>query len=149
MQAMTSQWMIGTYEFMIQDFPEDRELCLTVFAKPVDLGNEAADEDAPILAQMDVSYGEVGATDGPKRWPLKTLTDIGEGGLAPEDFEETFGPRMGLRVLLALFQAADRDMRGVDVDARPWRRPAMGAFPVMQRASDLLILLRTRLHDLS
>jgi hypothetical protein len=110
--------------------------------------DEASDQDAPILAQLDVTYGEVNVSDGPKPWPLNSFRDVGEHGLAPEDFEEEFGPRMALRALLVLFQAADRDFRGVDMDARPWRSPSMAAFPIMQRTSDLMVILKTRLYNM-
>jgi hypothetical protein len=149
MEAMTrSAWHIGTYELLIQDIPEDRMLCVTVFAKPVDVRDEPSDLDAPILAQVDVGYGEVGVSDGPKPWPVNAFRDVGEHGLAPEDFEAEFGAQMALRALLALFQAADRDFRGVDMDARPWRHASMGAFAIMQRTSDLMILLKTRLYEM-
>lgn len=154
-----SIWMTGTYEMLVQDFKDEAEMTITVFARPVDLADEASDRDAPILAQLDVSYAEVGLDDGARPpWQtaeayrdlgkdgLAAFRTVGEHGLAPEDIEAEFGPHMGLRILLCLFQAADRDFRGVDMDAVPWRMPSMQAFPIMQRISDLMMILRTRLE---
>jgi hypothetical protein len=143
--------MTGTYEMLVQPFFDDFDrvegadgIIITIFARPVDKSDEESDRDSPILAQLDVSYEEL---EGPTtEWYVTGFSDVGEHGLAPEDVEAEFGPELGLRVLLALFQAADRDFRGVDLEERPWREPSMQAFPIMQRTSDVMIILRNKLE---
>lgn len=125
--------------------PMPGELSIHILAKAVSLDNPADDQDAPFLAEMNLTVAELGITDGMPAFPLG-LRDVGEQGLAPEDVEAVFGPRMGVRVLLTMYQAAERDFRGVDMDARPWRAPSDAAFAIMERTFDVMMLLKERLY---
>lgn len=137
-----SRWHTGTYEMYIWA-PTPGELSIHILAKAISLDNPADDQDAPFLAGMDLTLAELGITA--PAFPLG-LRDVGEQGLAPEDVEAVFGPQMGVRVLLTMWQAAERDFRGVDMDARPWREPSDEAFPIMERTFDIMVLLKERLY---
>jgi hypothetical protein len=59
--------------------------------------------------------------------------------------EEQYGPELGLRILLALYQAAMHDYNGTDMEDRPWRQPSAAVGPFMERVLDLIVLLTTKL----
>lgn len=147
MNAMTtSRWDTGTYELLVSKDPDGREgdLMVVVFARPMDPEDTASNEDAPILAHIDVAAGEYD-------WELQDyhfgMRTIGEKGLLqPEMVHRIYGEKLGLRILLALYQAADRDFRGTDMDAVPWRPPSEEAFPLMRRTYLLLMELRDLLN---
>lgn len=143
----TSNWATGTYEMLLEKDVEGAELSITVFAKPLNPDNEVKGDPVPILAQMDLTNAEVGILEGEPPWEMG-LRDVGEQGVTPEEAERVFGPKMGLRVLLTLVQAADRDFRGVDMDARPWREPSWAAFAILERAHDVMAMLKVRIYDL-
>jgi hypothetical protein len=150
MHAMTaSRWLTGTYELLIEvgETILDGDIGITIFAVPTDRHDRASDQDAPVLAQREVWAGEVGYPDGNVPW-TGSLRHIGEQGLAPENIEAEFGGPLALRILLALFQAAERDFNGTDMQGRPWREPSAGAFPVMERAHDLMVMLTIRLAEM-
>lgn len=135
MMTQESRWATGTYELMIQYDTdcEPGDLLITVFAKPMDMDNEEADEDAPVLSQIELPKSEYGA-DLPA-WQLG-LREIGEDALlTPEVLEAAFGPRLALRILDALVDAARQDFNGLDMVDRPWRAPSAAAFPIFQRAA--------------
>lgn len=148
MHAMIeSRWATGTYEILIEAGEKvlDADIGITVFATPLTL-DPGDDEDSPILAQVDVQGWEVGADPEnlPAGWTLG-LREIGEHGLKPEQVEEQYGPELGLRILLALYQAAMHDFHGTDMGDRPWRQPSAAVEPFMERVLDLIVLLTTRL----
>jgi hypothetical protein len=146
MMTAKSAWDTGTYELLLERDPEGGtgDLMVVVFARPLDPEEDiAADEDAPILALIEVSRLEY--EEELQDWQLGLRT-IGEQGLLrPESVESIFGPRLGVRILLALEEACDRDFRGVDLDGAPWRMPSAGAFPLLQRTHEVAQELGRRL----
>ncbi|MGZ4659660.1 MAG: hypothetical protein ACXVYB_00105 [Arthrobacter sp.] len=149
MHAMIeSRWATGTYEMLVEtgDAVIDADIGITIFATPLTLDRDA-DEDAPILAQVDAQGWEVGLD--PENLPAfrKGLIEIGEHGLKPEQVEAEYGPELGLRVLLALYQAAQHDYWGTDLEDRPWRQPSAAAVEIMERTLDLIVVLTTRLSS--
>lgn len=148
MTTMTeSIWETGTYDLLIQQDPEGRpgDLVVCVFAMPSDPDDDAADEDAPILADYDVPLESY---KGPLDPYLLAVRSIGEKGLIrPEDVEKVFGERLAVHILLALYEAAENDFYGRDIDGQPWREPQEeGAFPLMKRVHPLLMDLERRLY---
>jgi hypothetical protein len=122
----------------------DADIGITIFATPLTL-DVGDDEDAPILAQVDVQGWEIGVDpENLPAWKLG-LIEIGEHGLKPEQVEEQYGPELGLRILLALYQAAMHDFHGTDMEDRPWRPASAAVEPFMERVLDLIVLLTTRL----
>ncbi len=143
MHAMIeSRWATGTYEMLIEAGTTtlEGEVGITLFATPLTL-DPADDEDAPILAQIETPGWELGVdTDTPPEWAGK-LREIGEHGLKPEDVVTEYGPLVGLRILTALYQAAEKDAWGTDIQGRPWRTPSPAAEDMMARALKLIIAL--------
>lgn len=97
----TSHWDTGTYELLISKDPEGDEGDLMLgfwsLPHPMDAEDTASDEDAPILAYIDVPAGE-------HQYDRKLddyhygLRSFGENGLLqPEDVEPVFGARLGCR----------------------------------------------------
>lgn len=149
MHAMIeSRWATGTYEMLVEVGEKvlDADIGITVFATPLTL-DAADDDDCPMLAQVDAQAWELGLD--PDNLPaFKTgLIEIGEHGLKPEDVEEQYGAQLGLRILLALYQAAQHDYWGTDMEDRPWRQPSATAVEIMERTLDLIVLLTTRLSN--
>lgn len=146
MSTMTSAWMTGTYDLLVAPDREgkDGDLLVSVFAKPADEADTVANEDAPVLGQIEIARSEY---DVPLQDYQYTFTSIGERGLIqPEQLEKLYGPKLAMRMLVALYQAAERDFYGTDMEFRPWREPQEeGAFPLMQRTHTLLMDLRARL----
>jgi len=148
MGTMTeSRWATGTYEILIEagDAVLGGDVGITVFATPLTL-DEADDEDAPILAQMEAQAWELGVDPEnlPAAWK-RSLREIGEHGMKPEQVEAEYGPELGLRILLALYQAAMHDFQGTDMEDRPWRQPSAAVEPFMERVLDLIVVLTTKL----
>lgn len=146
MHAMTeSRWATGTYEMLLETASAwiEGDVGITIFATPLTL-DEADDEDAPILAQIDVTAWQLGM-DEAAVGRLKTgLRELGEHGLKPEDIEAEFGPELALRILMALYQAAEKDMLGTDMEDRPWRQPSAAAGALRERVLDLMVRITTR-----
>lgn len=146
MGTMTeSRWATGTYEMLVEAGEDvlDADVGITIFATPLTL-EPADDEDSPILAQVDAQAWELGGLD-PDTMPARQLREIGEHGLKPEEVEKQYGAELGLRILLALYQAAMHDFQGTDMEGRPWRQPSAAVEPFMERVLDLVVLLTTRL----
>lgn len=143
-----SRWATGTYELVL-DFTrrDDDDVIATVFAMPVD-GTQEADDDAPILAQAGFIYPELGTLKGAFAEGRNAILRVGEDGLGPEDMEREFGPKTAIRLLLLLFNAAESDFNGVDMDGLPWREPSTAAFPIMERTHDIMTVLGTRLYKM-
>lgn len=141
MHAMTeSRWATGTYEMLLETGSDwiEGDVGITIFATPLTL-DRADDEDAPILAQIDASAWALGL-DEDAMGRLKTgLRELGEHGLKPEDVEAEFGSALGLRILMALYQAAEKDMQGTDLEDRPWRQPSAAAGPLRDRVLGLMV----------
>lgn len=142
-----SRWATGTYEILLEagDAVLNADVGITVFATPLTL-DIADDEDAPILAQVDVQAWELGVDPDnlPAAWK-RSLREAGEHGLKPEQVEAEYGPELGLRILLALYQAALHDFRGTDIEDRPWRQPSAAVEPFMERVLDLIVILTAKL----
>lgn len=144
MMATTSRWATGKYEMLLQQDPEARpgDLMVTVFAKPLTMDDDA-DEDAPVLAQIDVLREEYDGDLMP--WQIG-LRDVGENALLqPEFLESIYGARLALRILLVLFEAAVQDLKGLDGEGHPWRTPSEAALPIMQRTFAVMEELKGRL----
>lgn len=146
MDTKRSIWMTGTYEMLMQRDAEGAEgdLSVTIFAKAADPEDTAADEDAPVLEMIDVWTMDLGLPAGVPGWKMG-LRDIGEHGLTPEAMEAEYGARMAQRLALLLFEAADRDLRGVDSDDMPFREPQPGAMAICRRAAAVFNDLTRRL----
>ena len=144
----TSLWATGTYELVL-DFrgADDADVVATVFAMPA-IASPDAEEDAPILAQQGYIIPELGTLKGAFAEGKNVIIPIGEDGLKPEDMEEQLGPQTAIRLLLLLFQAAQADFYGVDIDGHPWREPSEAAFPIMERTHDILAILKIRLYHM-
>jgi hypothetical protein len=144
----TSRWATGTYELVLDWTGDDEaDVVATIFAKPLEVGSDA-DEDAPILSQMGMLLPELGERRGIFAEEKPAVVDIGEHGLVPEDLEREFGPKTGIRLLLLLFQAANADFKGVDMDGAPWREPSTEAYPIMERTHDVMAILKTRIYNM-
>lgn len=147
MHAMIeSRWATGTYEMLLETASVwiEGDVGITIFATPLTL-DEADEQDAPILAQIDVSALalDMSAEDVAA---LKTgLREIGEHGLKPEAIEAEFGPKLALQILMALYQAADKDMQGTDMEGRPWRQASAAAGPFRERVLDVMVAVTIRL----
>lgn len=137
MKNMTSAWATGTYELLMQNTGDD-QLMLTVFALAVDTDTE--DWDSPVLAQVEIDRDE--------RAPLMKPLTVGEAGIAPEALEFTLGPRLALRALMVLHEAALQDARGLDAQDAPWRAPNMKVLDMAERFNDAGLLLATRLFSM-
>lgn len=137
MQSMTSAWLTGTYELLIQN-TEDDQMMLTVFALRAD--PESDDWDTPILAQVEIDR-DVNA-------PLMLPINVGEDGTEPEELEYVLGPRLALRALMLLHEAALQDCRGLDFMDAPFRAPSAGAMNIAERFNDAGLLLATRLFSM-
>jgi len=141
-----SIWLTGTYDVLVSPDPKGGigDLMIAVFAAPADPNDEEANEDAPILAQRDVARGEYDDDLQPDDYGA---FPYGEQGLRPEDIAPIYGPRLALRILLTLYEAADNDFNGIDVEGHPWRPPSEeGAFPMMTRVHGLLMAMRNYLQ---
>jgi len=146
MNAMTkSAWDTGTYELLVSNDPAGQkgDLMVVVFARPADPDDDVANEDAPVLAHIDVMNEEYD-------WNIQDyhlgLRSIGERGmLTPENVPGIYGDRLGLRILLALYQGAERDFNGTDMDDIPWRTPSSEAFVIMERTHAVMEVVKERL----
>jgi hypothetical protein len=141
MQNMTSTWATGTYELMLQK--DEDNLLLTVFAVTADPDSD--DWDTPILAQVEIE------PDGePAVSP--SVVRVGGEGKAPEELEFILGPRVALRALMVLHEAALQDARGLDFMDAPWRAPSPERVAVAEalaeRFNDTGLLLATRLFHM-
>jgi hypothetical protein len=140
MKSMTSKWATGTYELLMQN--DEDLLMLTVFALPADPDTD--DWDTPILAQVEIEQ-DPGA-------PLMTPFRVGEDGIPPEDLEFMVGPKVALRALMVLHEAALQDARGLDLQDAPWRTPTEAGMAAAQemaeRFNDAGLLLATRLFSM-
>lgn len=139
MSIMTSAWATGTYELLLQHTGDDM-MMLTVFALAADPDSD--DWDSPVLAQVEIDR------DGNTTAPLMVPIVVGETGLAPEDLEFILGPRLALRALMLLHEAALQDSRGLDLLDAPWRTPSPAAMTMAERFNDAGLLLATRLFSM-
>lgn len=149
MQAMTqeSRWASGTYDMLMQRLvdDEDADIMITIFATPLTL-DPADDLDAPILGQVEARAWKLDMAEDELPASPKKMLEIGEHGLKPEEVEARYGPKIGLMILRALYEAADNDIRGLDMEGRPWRQPSAAAEPFRERVQDLMLLLECRLN---
>lgn len=145
MSTMTSAWQTGTYDLLVYQDPdaEPGALMLVVFAAPTDPNDKAADEDAPILAHIDVPRADY---DHELAEFMMDLHSCGDNGLIrPEDVEKIYGTVLGERVLTAMYDAAGCDATGLDMDDRPFRAPSPAGLDMVQRILPLLTDMRGRL----
>lgn len=141
-----SRWATGTYEMLLEvGVPTvEGDVGITIFATPLTL-DPADNEDAPILAQVDVESWEAGMEEADVAKLRTGLREVGEHGLKPEQMEAEYGAGLALRILLALYQAADTDMRGTDMEGRPWRQPSPAAEAFRERVLSVMVALTMRL----
>ena len=145
MGTMTSAWQTGTWDLLVYQDPEAEPgaLMVVVFAAPSDLDDKAADDDAPILAHVDVPRADY---DHELAEFLFDIHSTGDGGLIrPEDVEKIYGTILGERVMTALYDAAGCDAAGMDMDGRPFRAPSDAGLEMVQRILPLLTDMRTRI----
>ena len=137
-----SRWATGTYEMLLETGNEwiEGDVGITIFATALTL-DPADEKDAPILAQVDTEAWAMGMDeDAVKRLPTG-LREIGEHGIKPEELAQTYGAGLALRILRALYEAAGSDMRGVDIEDRPWRQPSPAAGALRERVLDVMVQL--------
>lgn len=139
METVNSRWLSGTYEMLLMEDEEEADiLVLSIWAKATDVDDEEADEDAPLLYQADIPWSAIPSV--PNTFSMG-LFPLGEQGITPENLEAMYGPELGVRIMLGLHRAADRDFRGVDIDGIPWRMPNVDAFPILERTFDIMMVL--------
>ena len=139
MSTMTSAWQTGTYDLLIYQDPEAEPgaLMVVVFAAPTDIDDSVADDDAPILAHVDVPRAEY---DDELAAFMMDMHSCGDRGLIrPEDVEAVYGTKLGLKVLLALFQAVENDVRGVDMDGHPFRPASLEPLLLRDRIQPMIM----------
>lgn len=149
MTTMTSAWQTGTYDLLVYPDAEGRpgDLMVVVFAAATDLDDQDADDDAPILAHVDVAREEYDEDPAPY---LLDIRSFGERGLIrPEDVEKVYGPKLGRKILLALFQAVENDVRGTDLDGQPFRPANLGPLVLRDRIQPLIVDLGRRIEGSS
>lgn len=145
MSTMTSAWQTGTYDLLIYQDPEAEPgaLMVVVFAAPTDLDDKDADDDAPVLAHIDVPRADY---DDELAAFMLDIHSCGDRGLIrPEDVEKVFGTILGERVLTAMYEAAACDATGVDMDGRPFRAPSPAGDEMVDRIAPLLEDMRDRM----
>jgi hypothetical protein len=149
MSTMTSAWQTGTYDLLIYPDPEGGpgDLMVVVFAAATDIDDHNADDDAPILAHVDVARGEY---DDELAEFMLDIRSCGDRGLIrPEDVESVFGTLLGERVMTAMFDAAAHDAVGLDMDLHPFRAPSPAGDALADRIRPLLMDMRTRIRRTS
>jgi hypothetical protein len=148
MTKSKSPWLAGTYEMIVQRDPEGErgDLLITVWGVPKTWAKIQGVPGALMLAKMDVRREEY---DKLPPLELRGSQYIGKKAvMQPEDVEELYGGRLGLMILLALFQAAERDFWGLDMKDVVVREQRKGAFPIMERTHDLLAVLKIKIYDM-
>jgi hypothetical protein len=146
MSTMTSAWQTGTYDLLVYPDKEGQpgDLMVVAFAAPTDIDDHDADDDAPILAHIDVTRAEY---DDELAEFLLDIHSCGDRGLIrPEDVENVFGTKLGFRVLLALFQAVENDVRGANMDGVPFRPASLEPLKLRDRIQPLIMDMKRRLE---
>lgn len=149
MSLMTSAWQTGTYDLLIYPDAEGGpgDLMVVVFAAPTDIDDKDADDDAPILAHIDVAKADY---DDELAEFMMDVRSCGDRGLIrPEDVEKVFGTVLGERVMTALWEAAACDATGVDIEQHPWRAPSPAGDAMVDRIAPLLEDMRGRIDGTS
>ena len=149
MTTMTSAWLTGTYDLLMYPDPEGGEgdLMVVIFAAPTDLDDKDADDDAPILAHIDVPRAEY---DDELAAFMLDVHSCGENGLIwTQDIEKVYGTILGERVMTAMYQAVENDIAGIDMDGRPFRAPSAASLPLLQKIYELLGDIRQRIEGSS
>ena len=149
MSTMTSAWQTGTYDLLIYQDPEGGpgDMMVVVFAAPTDIDDTVADDDAPILAHIDVARADY---DDELAAFMLDMHSCGDRGLIrPEDVENVFGTILGERVLTAMYDAAGCDASGLDMDDHPFRAPSAAGLDMVQRILPLLTDMRWRIGGAS
>lgn len=145
MSIMTSAWQTGTYDLLIHQDPEAEPgaLMVVVFAAATDIDDNDADDDAPILAHIDVARAEY---DDELAEFMLDIRSCGDRGLIrPEDVETVYGTLLGERVMTAMFDAAAHDAIGLDLDLHPFRAPSPAGDALANRIRPLLMDMRERI----
>jgi hypothetical protein len=145
MGTMTSAWQTGTYDLLVYPDPEGGagDLMVVVFAAATDIDDQDSDDDAPILAHVDVARAEY---DDEMAGYMLDIHSCGDRGLIrPEDVENVFGTILGERVMTAMCQAALNDAAGKDMDDRPFRGQSAAGMEMVNRILPLLQDMRDRL----
>lgn len=145
MMTTKSPWKTGTYQMIVQERAEGDpgDLLITVWGVPK-TSAKAHGVPSLILAKVEVIWEEYNQLP-PAR--LMGAHYVGKGtGLQPEDIEELYGARLAARILLALFQAAERDFWGRDMYNNKVRDERKKAFPFMERTHDTLAILMAKVH---
>jgi len=141
-----SPYKAGTYNLYIeQDHAGDPgDLTITVWAIPKGWADPQDIATAPMLARLQVCREEYGRAVPES---LMGSRHVGGGAmLQPEDVEQVFGGRLGARILLALYEAAERDFWGRDMYNHVVRDQREKAFPFMERAHDTLAILMAKVY---
>jgi hypothetical protein len=141
-----SPYKAGTYDVYVeQDRNGDEgDLIITVWSIPKGWADPQDIATAPLLARIEVSWEEYSQT--PPAGLMGSQHVGRKAALQPEDLEELYGARLATRILLALYQAAERDFWGRDMYDNVVRKERKSAFPFMERAHDTLAILMAKVH---
>jgi hypothetical protein len=145
MTTMTSAWQTNTYDLLVHPDPEARpgDLMVVVFAIPTDPDDEDADQDAPVLAHIDVRHEEYDGEIPPYLLDIRSFGD--RGLIRPEDVEKVYGAKLARIILVALFQAVENDVKGKDMDGVPFRAASLEPLQMRDRIQPLIMDLMRRL----
>jgi hypothetical protein len=145
MMTTRSAYKAGTYELMIkQDSEGDPgDLRITVWGVREDW---AAEQGMPhsILGSIEICREEYGRPVPEELMGSRLIGDTTE--LRPEDLEEIYGGRLATRILLALFQATERNFWGKDMYDNVVGPERDEVFPFLERTHDTLALLMAKIY---
>lgn len=144
MMKTKSPYKAGMYELMITQRSEGDpgDLLVTVWGVPK---GWAKDQGVPalILGKIEIDREEY----GPVPEDLIGSHPIGDTtALRPEDLEQIYGGQLAARILLALFQAAERNFWGKDMFDNVIGPERDSVFPFLERTHDTLAILMAKIY---
>jgi hypothetical protein len=146
MMKTKSPYKASTFNLFIeQDAGGDPgDLVITVWAVPKKWADPSDIATAPMLARMEVCREEYG-----RELPQLMLGSRMVGDttvLRPEDIEAAYGGRLATRILLSLYEAAERQFWGRDMYNNVVRDERKAAYPFMERTHDTLAILMAKIY---
>lgn len=141
----TNPYKPGTYELIVQESSQGDpgDLLITVWGVRKGWAEEQG-MPIPILGKIEVCREEYGRPVPAELLGSRLIGDTTV--LAPEDLEAAYGGRLAARILLALFQAAERDFWGKDIYDNQISEGMPGAFAFMERTHDTLAILMAKIY---
>ena len=135
-------------EYDPETFAEETKLEITIYPvmnMPGIIGYVLDDEHEIVNDDMPFEYFT--DTPIPKEFAYQV---IGEDGLQPEQFEETYGPRLGLFLLMQLSKAVRIEMDGVYTNTEGkevrYRRENLDSVRFLERVHDVQVVLFTKVY---